>query len=315
MPPVGPEQHPKNHSQSLDDETFEECHTTQGKTTLPSCGTGGTLATLRLKPIFRHNCMKAKLSLLVASVAALSAPSHAQVAFDGDYSQDFDSLDTSPASPTSTTYTWTDNSTLPGWYSSRETYIAGFGSTTTGGLYSYGAASSNERALGSLATGSATPIGYGVRLQNTSGVTLSEFTVSYTGEQWRNSGNTTQHGLTFWYLLGSGLDGLNLQSDVGWTAFTGLNFDGPIALSGASALDGNAAANQVELSATLSGVSLAPNQELFLRWSDVDNAGSDHGLAIDNFNVSALTVVPEPSTWALLGGGLAFLAYRMRRRK
>jgi hypothetical protein len=28
-----------------------------------------------------------------------------------------------------------------------------------------------------------------------------------------------------------------------------------------------------------------------------------------------LTVVPEPSTWALLGGGLVFLAYRMRRRK
>lgn len=28
-----------------------------------------------------------------------------------------------------------------------------------------------------------------------------------------------------------------------------------------------------------------------------------------------LTVVPEPSTWALLGGGLAFLAYRLRRRK
>lgn len=138
--------------------------------------------------------------------------------------------------------------------------------------------------------------------------------MSYTGEQWRNSGNTTQHSLTFSYLVGVGLEGLNLQSDVGWTAFAGLNFTGPVALSGAAALDGNASANRVDLSATLSGVSLAPNQEIFLRWSDIDNTSADHGLAIDNFNVTALTVVPEPSTWVLLGGGLAFLANRMRRR-
>lgn len=254
--------------------------------------------------------MKAKLPLIFAVVSALAAPLHAQVAFDGDYSQDFNTLATS-----GTANTWTDNSTLAGWYASRTTYIANAGTSTTGGLHSYGAASASERALGSLASAGSGVVGYGVRLQNSSGATLSDFTVSYTGEQWRNNNNTTQHGLTFWYLVGSGLEGLDLQSDIGWTAFAGLNFTGPIALTGAAALDGNAAANQVELSATLSGVSLAPNQEIFLRWSDIDNAGSDHALAIDNFNVTALTVVPEPSTWVLLGGGLLFLAHRLRRRK
>jgi hypothetical protein len=46
-------------------------------------------------------------------------------------------------------------------------------------------------------------------------------------------------------------------------------------------------------------------------------SGSTGTWRLDNVVLDGmtLTVVPEPSTWALLGGGLAFLAYRMRRRK
>jgi len=45
------------------------------------------------------------------------------------YTQNFDSL-----LNTGTGNTFTDDSTLPGWYSSRVTYIAGTGSSNTGGL-------------------------------------------------------------------------------------------------------------------------------------------------------------------------------------
>lgn len=40
-------------------------------------------------------------------------------------------------------------------------------------------------------------------------------------------------------------------------------------------------------------------------------------LSIDNFSLDGLTFVqvPEPSTWALMGGGLVLLAARLRRRK
>ena len=55
-----------------------------------------------------------------------------------------------------TNITWTDNSTIPGWYSTRATYNSGTGSSNTGALYSFGVAGTNpvtDRALGSVASG------------------------------------------------------------------------------------------------------------------------------------------------------------------
>src|SRR4030095_8279122 len=41
---------------------------------------------------------------------------------------------------TGTNVGWTDNSTIPGWYSTRTAYNAGTGSSATGALYSLGVA-------------------------------------------------------------------------------------------------------------------------------------------------------------------------------
>src|SRR5580765_656148 len=62
--------------------------------------------------------------------------------------ENFDSL-----ASTGTNLTWTDNSTIPGWYSTRATYNSGTGSSNTGALYSFGLAGAADRALGSVASG------------------------------------------------------------------------------------------------------------------------------------------------------------------
>ena len=71
-------------------------------------------------------------------------------ALGGPLTENFDSL--ASAAPTR----WTDNSTIPGWYSTRTAYNAGTGSSNTGALYSFGVAGTNavtDRALGSVASG------------------------------------------------------------------------------------------------------------------------------------------------------------------
>src|SRR5438132_998920 len=102
--------------------------------------------------------------------------------------ENFDTL-----ASTGTGVTWTDNSTIPGWYSTRATYNSGTGSSNTGALYSFGAAGTNpitDRALGSVASGTTLTIYQAVKLTNNTGTTITSLAISYVGEQWRNGGNT-----------------------------------------------------------------------------------------------------------------------------
>ncbi|MDB6029277.1 MAG: endonuclease [Verrucomicrobiales bacterium] len=224
-----------------------------------------------------------------------STSSRAQVLFSsGNYSQNFNSLASS-----GTANSWTDNVTLPGWYASKTVapnnvtnYNAGTGSSSTGALYSYGSTSASERALGSLGSSGPGDLAYGIRFTNDAVSTAqSNLTISYTGEQWRNGGNINAHRLAFSYRIGNGLtnaDALNAQA---WKAFTNLDFISPIVGASSATLDGNNALNQVTFSSVvISGEAVLPGQELFLRWFDNDDTGSDHGLAIDNLTVSFSTV-------------------------
>src|SRR5215475_9426988 len=199
--------------------------------------------------------------------------------------ENFDTLAT-----TGTNITWTDNSTIPGWYSTRTTYNSGTGSSNTGALYSFGVAGTNpdtDRALGSVASGSTGTVFQAARLTNNTGGTITSLDISYVGEQWRNGGNTAAHTLTFQYQVADAgvITGANIPA-TGWTTFSPLSFTGPVTGSTDAALDGNASANRTAISATLT-VAINNGQEIWLRWQDPDDAGSDHGLAIDDFSVIA----------------------------
>ena len=58
------------------------------------------------------------------------------------------------------------------------------------------------------------------------------------------------------------------------------------------------------------GITLNANEEIMFRWVDINDAGNDHGGAIDDLSITF--TVPEPTTAAL--GGLATLALIFWRR-
>ena len=158
------------------------------------------------------------------------------------------------------------------------------GSGSSGATYSYGTTNSPDRALGVLASGSGS-YRIGMVLQNNTGSTLTSFTLGYLGEQWRYGGAaTTENRLTFDYSIGSGTA---ISSSGAFTPVAGLDFVRPVASGTSGALDGNLAANQRSISGTVAGLAWAPGQYLVIRWTDVNDAGNDDGLAIDDLSFSA----------------------------
>jgi endonuclease/exonuclease/phosphatase family metal-dependent hydrolase len=235
-------------------------------------------------------------AVLAGWAAWKGGPANAQIPISaGAYSNNFDALG-------STGGAWVNNVTLPGWYAKRGSadatnYLAGNGSSQTGGLYSFGGDGvnpSSDRALGSLASGSTTTIFFGVRFFNDTAATVSNITVSYTGEQWRSGNTNTPQLLTFaWRVSATPIT--NLSAEGNWSNFPALNFVSPNRSGASSALDGNAPTNrQVFSNVLLSGASVAPGEELVLRWQDTDDPGTDNALAIDDLLVTFGNGSPPP---------------------
>lgn len=260
-------------------------------------------------------------ALALALVLPVSSV-HAQAILSTlSYTQNFDTLATTGA-----TNTFTDNSTIPALYAYQTsgqqtvpTYSTGTGSSTTGDVYSFGTAGSTERALGSVASSGTGGLYYAFVFTNSTGSDLSSFTFSYTGEQWRVA-NATAQSLTFGYKIdatGAAFSNAQISNTAtGYTAVSALNFTSPINSATASALNGNAAANRLTLTSTVT-VSIPQNSTMYFRLVDLDDSGTDDGLAFDDLSISFAPVagVPEPSTYALALGGLGGLALmRFRRR-
>lgn len=261
--------------------------------------------------------MKRAAISLVATFCLIGDTLLGQVTYDSagsTYTQNFDSLATSGSNTP-----WDNNTTLPGWFLFRQpapgtaitSYNAGTGSLTTGSFYSFGLSGSSERALGAVGSGGsywgspATGAVAGwmaVGLQNNTGATLTSFSVSYDGEQWRNSGNTNAQTMRFEYGFGTAF-----TSVPSWLAPGGnFDWDSPVTSGSAGAIDGNTVGQVAGRGGTISGQTWAPGETLWLRWVEVNDAGDDHGMAIDNFTFTA--VVPEPGLTGLaIGAGLLVL--------
>ncbi|WP_254512713.1 cadherin domain-containing protein [Anatilimnocola floriformis] len=162
------------------------------------------------------------------------------------------------------------------------------GTSTTGDTFLYGNPGSNERSLGAFSSGSLQAY-LGLAIVNNSGAPLSNFTLSFVGEQWKDGVHASAvNKLTFDYSTTA----TSLGATTGFTSVTALDFTAPVAaaVTGADVvLDGNLAANRTAVSATVTGVSWAPGATLFLRWKDLNDAGNDDMLAIDNVTLSTNT--------------------------
>ncbi len=242
----------------------------------------------------------------------------AAISFLGTYVQNFDSLAT-----TGTANPWSNGETLAGWYLFRQpapgaaitTYDAGSGTSTTGAFYSFGAAGSSERALGGLGSGGAywgSPASGAVAgwialaATNATGADIGSLTLSFDGEQWRNGGNTTAQTMVFEYGFGA-----TFAAVTAWTA-PGGSFDwtSPVATATAAAVDGNGAGLVAGRGGTLTTLDWNPGETLWLRWVEVNDAGNDHGLAIDN--VSLVAAAPgriEITEFMYQGAGGEFVEF------
>ncbi|MBY0236879.1 MAG: PEP-CTERM sorting domain-containing protein, partial [Burkholderiaceae bacterium] len=140
----------------------------------------------------------------------------------------------------------------------------------------------------------------------------------FNGEQWRDGGATAPavpvaHKMALEYGFGATFATVST-----WNA-PGGNFDwsSPIITnkSSGATVDGNVAGKVTGLGGTVA-TTWAANDTLWVRWVEKNDAGNDHGLAIDNVNLTVVAAaVPEPSSYAMLLAGLFAVGFMAKRRK
>lgn len=226
------------------------------------------------------------------SITSEDAPPLAPISLTGAvYTQDFNTL----------ANTGTTNSLifLQGWLLNEEggsardneQYAADNGGSNTGDAYSYGLASSTERALGGLQSGSLIPT-IGAFFVNNTGGTVNRLKITYTGEQWRLGTINRTDRLDFQYSL----DATSLTTGT-WTDMDLLDFVSPFTTT-AGTLNGNS--NTRLLSFTITGLSIPDGAVFYIRWNSFDASGADDGLAIDDFSIETDPVdIAGPSATAL----------------
>ncbi len=267
--------------------------------------------------------LPSRFLLAGALVATSAATASAQIILNApssgtgiSYSENFDS----PAGVTGNgNFTWVDNVTIPGWFSQDPS--AGLESQFPGGIsatqrvYSYrfnapgtdGNEAGTGRAFGTRTTGAGT-FSFAVGLTNNTGVTLTSADISFVTSLWRTPNNSTSDSLTVGYAITNS----GAWSTLTYTSVSSLSTSYEQGATGGGVnLDPNTSNLYWNRLATLTDLTWAPGQTLYIRFLDGNGAGA---WGIDNF--SFVTAIPEPSSFAALAGlgALGFVASRRRRR-
>ncbi|GAB3197818.1 endonuclease/exonuclease/phosphatase family metal-dependent hydrolase [Pontibacter aydingkolensis] len=165
------------------------------------------------------------------------------------------------------------------------------GSASSGGIYSAGAGT--DRALGTLASSTTIPA-MGAAFTNNTGSTLNLIKISAVMEQWR-SGSRNDHDEVVKFEYSLNAIALN-DANATWTAVSSLDLNEILKSStSAGPVNGNADANKTNIAADLTALNWANGSNLWIRWVDTDNVGSDGIYAIDDFKIEFASNSTAPS--------------------
>ena len=198
------------------------------------------------------------------------------------------------------------SNTMPGWYgwveggSGVNRFGANAGDYTAGGIQSFGStntyAASQDRALGLLTTAESLQSAVAARFVNDTPVSLSQITLQFTGELWRQS--TVPKSLMFHYVVDpAGTSAFDVNpADYVYLTNLDVNFPADPAASGGVPVDGNVAVNQITNRVVNQIIThWPPGGALWLVWQYTNATGKAQGVSIDNLSFSAF---PAPGSGA-----------------
>lgn len=205
------------------------------------------------------------------------------------YTQNFGSIANS-----GTGVTWSNNSTIQGFYLRTESinptpsYTADDGTLNSNGAFSFGNGTNTDRSLGfnqGRIGGSNAYIG--LRIRNNTGTRITGGTVTWTGEQWRNNaaGNQT-------IKLGYKMNASDLSSTSGFTIDDANFFTAPYVGATATALDGNNSSNRAQVTNSFT-VNMEPNEELMLIWY-MERLSNMDVMSVDDISISFVGLPQTP---------------------
>ena len=236
----------------------------------------------------------------------------------GIYSQNFQSItatNLTPAGISSTSMTEVSSQSgggsVSGWYvygqSGTTRWGRSNGTSNTGSFFGmFDAQSTPQRAIGSQGSGSFVGY-YGIVLQNTSGSTINTVIVTYDAVINRNPASATnpypmsyRKSATNVVTSSSSGDGTFNDGAGSWTNGTG--FTTPSSGTGApgtqAAISPLFLIGGASITQTLTGLSWANNEYLYIRWKETDDSGADATAGVDNFSITTVSA-PVTSTVTL----------------
>ena len=176
-------------------------------------------------------------------------------------------------------------------------YNAGTGSGTAGDSTASARRHRRARARHVL-SGTLTPT-IGAKFTNATGSTVTSLDVAYTGEEWRLGATGRADRLDFQYSL----DATDLATGA-WTDTDCARLRDPEPPRRPARSTATRPRTAARSAATIAGLSIPGGKDVWIRWNDFNAAGSDDGLAVDDFSMTphTTTVTNQPVT-ASCGAG------------